>query len=184
MAERVASAQTRTQHPESTLHSTTSYAARHRTEHRSAHILKHSPPLTCCADIFSSTRISVYQPALKCFGATVAVEGPPKRPHAVTSTDNHDSDIFICFNVTPSESLCSRTNHWLKSGPGCQCCDQSPHGNHVRPEMRARLEYWKRSVTGKDVETRFQKVDRRRAIVALLASVDRQIGRRHMPRFY
>jgi len=39
-------------------------------------------------------------------------------------------------------------------------------------------------VTRKDLETRFQKVYRRRAIVAVLASIDRQIGQRHMPRFY
>jgi hypothetical protein len=55
------------------------------------------------------------------------------------------------------------------------------HDSNIHPRYAT---LWERSVTGKDVETRFQKVDRRRVIVALLASVDRQIGRRHMPRFY
>ena len=71
-------------------------------------------------------------------------------------------------------------------------CDQRPHGNRVRPYEGERhssthpryATLWKPSVTRKDLETRFQKVYRRRAIVAVLASIDRQIGQRHMPRFY
>jgi hypothetical protein len=58
----------------------------------------------------------------------------PERRRVDTFTDNHDPNSIVCFNITPSEPKCSQTNHWLKSGPGWQCCDRNPSGNHVRPD--------------------------------------------------